>query len=279
MRKPSLPYTLLKFALQTYGKTPAELDSNERTVVQSQAEEECHLQTKILASVPGMKAAVPEKAVEDALAAVAGRYDTESDFEADLAENGMTRQSMADALEVELAVEAAVGIVASQAEVPGEAEVEEAFATYHGQAAQLRSARHILITINDQFPDNSRLAALARINKVRSLAMKSNASFEELAARFSECPSSIQGGGLGKVGRGKLYPALDESLFSMEAGEISEVLESPMGFHILLCEEIADSAVEDPQKVKDAIRRKLYQKAQKKTVRTWLASLQGPADC
>ena len=51
MRQPSLPYNLLKFALQIYGRRPAELNSTEYGVVQSQAQEECVLHARILASV------------------------------------------------------------------------------------------------------------------------------------------------------------------------------------------------------------------------------------
>ncbi len=279
MRQPSLPYNLLKFSLQIYGRKPGELEPDEYDVAQSQAKEECALQSKILVSEQGMKAAVPKQAVDSALAAMAQRYESHQSFEDDLISSGLDKESMAEALEVELLVEAAIAQIAAQAELPSDKEVTEAFAACHGHGFERRLARHILITINDQFPENSRLAAMVRISKVRRLAVEAGTDFDALAARFSECPSSIQGGTIGLVERGKLYASLDESLFSMEVGEVSEVLESPMGFHLILCEKIVTEAEDTFDKVKEKFREKMLAQAQKKEIRAWLASLQDADSC
>ncbi len=73
--------------------------------------------------------------------------------------------------------------------------------------------------------------------------------------------------------RKKIDPRLGETLFSMEEGEISEVVESPMGFHILFCEKVLSAEKLDPEKTKALIRKHLLAQNSKNKVQKWLSSL------
>jgi len=65
-------------------------------------------------------------------------------------------------------------------------------------------------------------------------SIKAGADFSEMAKRYSEDPgSAAQGGDLGFVKRGVFYPEFESAVFSLETGEISNVVESPVGFHII----------------------------------------------
>jgi len=65
-------------------------------------------------------------------------------------------------------------------------------------------------------------------------SIKTGADFSEMAKRYSEDPGSAsQGGDLGFVKRGVFYPEFESATFSLETGEISNVVESPVGFHII----------------------------------------------
>lgn len=65
-------------------------------------------------------------------------------------------------------------------------------------------------------------------------SIKNGASFEEMAKKYSEDPGSkAQGGDLGFVKRGVFYPEFEAAAFSLAEGEISGVIESPVGFHII----------------------------------------------
>ena len=57
--------------------------------------------------------------------------------------------------------------------------------------------------------------------------------FSTLATMFSECPSSRQGGELGFFGRGEMHPEFEATAFSLRDGEVSQIIETPFGFHIL----------------------------------------------
>ena len=65
-------------------------------------------------------------------------------------------------------------------------------------------------------------------------SIKNGASFDSLARKYSDDPGSRkQGGDLGWVKRGVFYPEFEAAAFKLQKGEISKVVESPVGFHII----------------------------------------------
>lgn len=264
---------MLKFSLQMFRRSPNELESIEYEAVKTRADAECALQLKVLHSKEGMKVVVPQISIEEALAAIAARYESAEAFENDLRANNMDPTAMASALEVDLTVEATMAQVAAQAPPPSEMQVVEFLKTSNTKKPEKRRLRHILVTINDQFPENSRQAALSRITTLRDKALTPNKNFSELAQRYSECPSALKGGSITPVARGDIHPNLEETLFCMEEGEISKIVESNMGFHILLCEEVIKAEKLPLEEVKTKIRKKMHARIKKKALQTWLAKL------
>ncbi|MEI7996802.1 MAG: peptidylprolyl isomerase, partial [Methylococcaceae bacterium] len=78
---------------------------------------------------------------------------------------------------------------------------------------------------------------------------------------------------LGVVPKGKLYPELDEVLFNMKAGEISQPVESEIGFHLVLCKHIQKAETLSLQKATPKIRQMMSDRSRQKCQRAWLASL------
>ncbi len=94
-------------------------------------------------------------------------------------------------------------------------------------------ARHILIMVDDDADDETRTAKRAEIEAIHRQLTEEDASFEELAAEHSDCPSRQQGGDLGSFGRGQMVPAFEEAAFAQEPGAIGDVVETDFGYHII----------------------------------------------
>jgi parvulin-like peptidyl-prolyl isomerase len=76
-------------------------------------------------------------------------------------------------------------------------------------------------------------AAKAKIEEIRA-RVQSGASFADEAAAHSECPSGRQAGGsLGWFGRGMMVPAFDTAVFGMKVGDLSDIIETQFGYHII----------------------------------------------
>ena len=141
---------------------------------------------------------------------------------------------------------------------------------------EAREAKHILITINDDFEDNTRKNAFRRISAIERVLKKDPELFEQEAAKHSECPSALKGGDLGPVKRGTLFPAIEKALFTMKPFDISRIIESDFGFHLIRCEKVHSSRILEFPEVKSLIRKNLKNKSRKRFVRNWLQQLQQP---
>lgn len=63
--------------------------------------------------------------------------------------------------------------------------------------------------------------------------LKSGSDFAEEAKKLSKCPSGRNGGDLGHFGRGKMVKEFDAVAFDLEVGELSEVVKTSFGYHVL----------------------------------------------
>jgi nitrogen fixation protein NifM len=152
----------------------------------------------------------------------------------------------------------------------------ELYYQYHPEQfrrPETRLVRHILITINDSITENTREAARQRIDEIAKRLAKEPQRFEEQALKHSECPTALDGGKLGALPRGKLFPELDKALFELKAGEVSGVLESELGFHVLLCDAITEAGVLGYDQAKQHIRKLLEQKRKRVCQQAWVKQL------
>lgn len=97
-----------------------------------------------------------------------------------------------------------------------------------------RRASHILIKAEKSAPAAERQAAKAKAEKLLAELKKSPAQFAELARKNSEDPgSAANGGDLEFFGRGAMTKPFEDAVFSLKKGQISDVVESDFGFHVI----------------------------------------------
>lgn len=59
------------------------------------------------------------------------------------------------------------------------------------------------------------------------------AKFEDLAKKYSKCPSGQSGGDLGFFGRGEMVPEFEKAAFELPIGKVSEPIQTPFGWHLI----------------------------------------------
>jgi peptidyl-prolyl cis-trans isomerase D len=97
-----------------------------------------------------------------------------------------------------------------------------------------RQAAHILITVAKQATDAEKQAAKAKAEDVLNQVKQSPAKFAALAKQYSQDPgSAANGGDLGMFGRGAMVKPFEDSVFSLKVGEVSGLVQSEYGFHII----------------------------------------------
>ena len=99
------------------------------------------------------------------------------------------------------------------------------------QGDEQRHASHILISRGTS--DKDKAAAKAKAADILAQLRKAPKSFEALAMKYSQDPSGAKGGDLGSFGRGAMVKPFENAVFGMKVGQISDLVESEFGYHII----------------------------------------------
>ena len=188
-----------------------------------------------LPNEPQVAGALAELWVDYTLLAIALAEDsTLSDFDMEPMVRGRVEQDMIMALRDSV-------ILADT--VVSEDELRELFRS-QAPGAQVR-ARHILLGFPLQASAAQRDSVLRQAEAILE-RVRGGESFETLARQFSQDPGSASNGGdLGFFGRTDMVEPFANAAFALEPGEVSEVVETPMGYHVIRTEEKQVPTYED----------------------------------
>jgi peptidyl-prolyl cis-trans isomerase D len=117
-------------------------------------------------------------------------------------------------------------------------------------------ARHILFKLESGADDQAVAAAKARAETVLDLIQK-GADFAEMAKIHSEGPSKTNGGHLGTFRKEDMVAPFSEKAFSMQAGEISEPVQTQFGWHLIKVEKVNPASEQTLEEATDAVRKVL----------------------
>ncbi len=132
--------------------------------------------------------------------------------------------------------------------------------------------QHILLSI----PPNASETTIEGVNKnTRELVERINSGedFGKLAGIYSQGASAASGGDMGWFKRGEIIPFLETVVFDLEVGEVSGVIKSPLGLHMIKLMDKKEGEVRPFEGVKDEIRRILSAQEAEKELKELLEEL------
>jgi len=269
---PEVDYAIMRNALEMFDTTQTELADEQRTVVLQRVNRELAIAKRLLEAPEASGVVVPDAALEQAYSELAQRFDDADAFAKALHDNNLNEAKLKQALAWQLRLDLVLEHLLKERGAVSDDEAEIYYYQHLDKFTlpETRTARHILITINDDYAENCREQASARLEALRKQLEEDPSAFHSLAAEHSECPTAMHEGLLGRVKPGQLYPQLDEALFAMEEGEITPVIETEVGLHLMLCEVIHPAGRLPFSEVKEKLREHLEQRKRKSLLHQWL---------
>lgn len=152
----------------------------------------------------------------------------------------------------------------------------EANKSVYGEDESFR-ARHIFIKIPKNATDKELDALTAKVDGIDKEAQQPGADFAALAKKYSEDATAKEGGSLGTFKKGDMQGEFVLLLERLKPGEVSGVIKTASGFHIVKLEERIPGRIKNFDEVKAEIEDKLYKKKSEERFTQWLAELKKEA--
>lgn len=229
----------------------------------------------------GMKLEIKDldKQVSARIAQSKYQYPSQAEFDKALNSVQMTQKDLEEAARKDIVINNLIQqrfagqVKVSDAEVRKYYEENKAKQFTRGERIKVS---HILIGVaKDAAPEAKKQArekALAVLKRV-----KGGAPFAEVAKAESTSPTKEQGGSLGIVGKGQTVPAFETAAFALKAGEISGVVETEFGYHVIKVEEKLKPATDRYDDVKNQIASNINREKMRLLIASYVEELRGKA--
>jgi len=154
-------------------------------------------------------------------------------------------------------------------------EIDEAFQReYHGgDKKEEIHLWHIVFRIPQQVSLDLIKGVIEKAKTIRESIVSGRKTFEEAAAEFSEDGTGQRGGDVGYFGRGTLQASLEHAAFALDDGELSPVVQSSAGFHILRVTDRRLVDLDDPEEARARVRYELTEEAFQTALRSYIEEL------
>ena len=203
------------------------------------------------------------------LAKIKERFPSEDEFYAALTKEKLTEKKLREIIEKALIRKKVLDNRIKPTVKPvSEEEIAEFYQKNKERFEEVKVS-HILLKVSPDADDKAKADVRSRMQAIYEEA-KGGADFAELAKERSEGPSALSGGDLGFFRRGQMVKSFEDAAFALKEGQISEIVETQFGYHIILAVDKKPKTQADFDKINEAIRSILYEKAMVAALKKWL---------
>lgn len=136
--------------------------------------------------------------------------------------------------------------------------------------------RQILLKVDSNMPDSERKEKYQQITDIYNRLRKGE-NFADLARKYSQASTAVQGGDLGFFELRLLTPQIRSALKGLEAGQFSGIVEADQGYQLFFIDEIQSAGGQSLDEAAAAIEEKLYSQLMDEKFKSWLADLRSKA--
>ncbi|MBI5178624.1 MAG: peptidylprolyl isomerase [Nitrospinae bacterium] len=219
-----------------------------------------------------------EKVVEKQYDGFKARFGSEDEFKKWMGQQATTAAEIKDNIREDLTIRALI-----EERVLKGVKVTEADAQkyYNGnknmfQAPEMIRARHIIIRLEPDADKEKKDAAAKKMAEIQA-KLKAGEKFEDLAKQYGEDSTKALGGDLGLRPRGALVKEFEDVAFALKAGQVSGVVTTQFGLHLIKLEEKKPAGIMAFKDVKDDVVRGLEADAKRQKMVQYLADLKAKA--
>ena len=217
--------------------------------------------------------------IDAEVAKVVEQVGGEENFKKALAAQNITEESFRSELEKGARVNKLVEQACTCVEEPTEQEVTDFYEAHKSEYVTEPKVlcQHILVKVEDNSSSDEKSAAFEKILAIKE-RIAAGGNFAEEAEKNSDCPSGREGGSLGWFGPGMMVPEFDKVAFEMKKGEVSGVVTTQFGYHIIYKADEQPGGQQTLVDVHDQIKDLLRHGARGKAVDAFVAELREKAE-
>ena len=266
----SLPYLARMKSKFSVTYTDEEIKETERQILNQMVDEKLVNQ-----EAARLKIEITEKEVAMASQEVRDRAQlTKEQFEQALAEDGMTMESYQKQLRDEMKKMRLIDQEIKAKVYVTKKEIDEYYKAHkdeYNAPPEVRLQQILLLTPAEASPQDVEQIR-ERAEQIRG-AIEQGEDFNAMVKNYSQDATAATGGDMGVFRQGELFSALDEAAFTLMVGEVSPVIQTPKGFHIIRVLDKKDRKQMTEEERRDEIDALLYNQKVESAIKKWIKEL------
>jgi|WetSurMetagenome_2_1015567.scaffolds.fasta_scaffold24131_2 peptidyl-prolyl cis-trans isomerase C len=174
--------------------------------------------------------------VDTSFKALADKFPSKEEFDQALAKQGLDESTLRMKLEDNMMVQSVIDQMVKDTPPPMDDQVKKFYDDnpQFFEVSEQVHASHLFLSVDNSATAEQKAAIKTKLEGIRAEIESKKIGFAEAAAKYSDDKSTSQtGGDLGLFSRGEMIAPLEDACFATKPGEISQVVETPFGYHLI----------------------------------------------
>ena len=207
------------------------------------------------------------------------KFDDEKKYQQQLSQMGYTEQLLRSEIKQNLAIQKLIEEEIASKVALSDKELKKYYKnnTKEFETPAKVKARHILIKTESDASEADKKEAKQKIEAAQK-RLEDGEKFAKVAKDASECPSSKKGGDLGFFSKGRMVKGFEDAAFAMEPGEVSDIVKTRFGYHLIKVEDKKPASQKSFEEVKGSLKKNMKNERVRKEMDSYLKNLKKEAD-